>query len=175
MEGGGALGGAFLPDDVGDAGVQLLLDLLGGQVAAVAVVLGGHAGSLLDFVKLLQAVLVAEAIVGVAAFHQLQGVFLEHAHALALDVGAHGAADVGAFVPDQAGLFQGVVDDVHRALDVAGLVGVLDAEDEGAVIFLGDKVGVQRSAQVSDVHIAGGAGREPGADFFEIHFRNPSI
>ena len=34
-----------------------------------------------------------------ALCHQLLGILFEHAHALALDIGADGAADIRAFVP----------------------------------------------------------------------------
>ena len=164
LKAGGALGGHLLADDVGHAGVELLFDLLGRQAAAVAVVVRGLAAGLLHKAHLVQALLVAEAVVGLALLHQLLGVGLEHAHALALDVRAHGAADVRALVPQKARLAQRVVDDVHRALDIALLVGVLDAQDEFAAAVLGHQVGVQRGAQVAHVHIAGRAGRETGAD-----------
>ena len=140
----------------------------------MAVVFGGDAGGVLDLMQFLEALLVAEAVVGVALFDQLLGVLFEHPHPLGLDVGADRAADVGAFVPDQAGLAERVVDDFNRAFDVAVLVGILDAQDEGAVVFFRDQVGVKRSAQVADVHVAGGAGGKPGADFLFFHWKIPS-
>ena len=97
------------------------------------------------------------------------GILLEHAHPLALNVGAHRAADVRALVPQQAGLPQGVVDDIHSALHVAALVGVLDAEDEGAAIVLGHQVGVQGRAQVANVHITRRRGSKTGADSIVRH------
>ena len=45
---------------------------------------------------------------------------------------------------------------VHQA----ALIGVLDAEDERAVVAAGDQPGIERRAQIADVHIARGAGRE---------------
>ena len=125
----------------------------------------GHlaVGALLG-VEGFQTLLGAEAVVGLALCHQLFGVLLEHPHPLALDVGADGAAHIGAFVPQQAGLPQGVVDDVHSTLDVAALIGVLDAEDEGAVVVLGHQVGVQCGAQVANMHITRGRGGKSGAD-----------
>src|SRR5699024_7331121 len=77
---------------------------------------------------------------------------------------ARRAADVGAFVPVQAGGAQRVVDDVGGALHIAALVGVLNAQDKGAALVLGLQVGVQRGAQVAHVHVAGGGGRKAGAD-----------
>jgi len=44
----------------------------------------------------------------------------------------------------------------------AGLVGVLDAQDELAAAVAGDEIGVERGAQVAHVHVACGAGRETG-------------
>ena len=42
------------------------------------------------------------------------------------------------------------------------LVGIVDAQDEGAAGLAGDKVVHQRSAQVADVDIAGGRRGEAG-------------
>jgi hypothetical protein len=50
-----------------------------------------------------------------------------------------------------------------RALDEPALVGVLDAEDEGAAGAAGDQPGVERGAQIADVHVARRAGGETGA------------
>ncbi len=165
VKGGDPLAGHLLPDDIGQPGVELLLHLFGRKVAAVAVVPahrgpGGH----LVGPHLLEPLGGAEAVVGLARFDQLLGVLLEHAHPLALHIGAHRAADVGALVPDKAGLAQGIVDDVHRALDIALLVGILDAQDKGTALAFGLEVGVEGGAQVAHVHIAGGAGGKAGAD-----------
>lgn len=77
-----------------------------------------------------QTLLGAEAA-RLALSHQAKlGILLEHAHAPALDAEVDGAADVRAFVPQQAeGLPQAVVDDIHSAPPRSGLIGVLDAED----------------------------------------------
>ena len=135
----------------------------------MAVVLGGHAGGLLHRPHLLQPVLVAEAVVGGALLHQFLGVALEHPHPLALDIRPHRAADIRALVPDQPGLPQGVVDDIHRPLHVPLLVGVLDAQQEGASLVLGGEVGVKSGAQVAHVHVAGGAGGEACPDLVKFH------
>ena len=165
MEGDGALLGHLLTDNIRDAGSKLLLNLLGGQVAAVAIIAGRHAGSLLNGADLLQPVLVAEAVVGCALFHQLQRVVLEHSHALALDIGTDRTADVRPLIPDQAGFLQGVVDDIHRTLDIPLLVGILNAQDELAAVAARPEIGIQRGAQVAQMHIAGRAGRKARADF----------
>ena len=166
VKAGHALLGDLLADDVGLTCGQTLLDLLLGQVAAAAVVVGHLTVGALLCVEGFQTLLGAETIICLALGHQLLGILLEHAHALALDVGADGAADVRAFVPQQAGLPQGVVDDIHSALHVAALVGVLNTQDEGAVLVLGHQVGVQRGAQVANVHIAGGRGGKNGCGLY---------
>ena len=56
------------------------------------------------------------------------------------------------------------VDDVRCALDETPLVGILDAENEGAAGVAGDEIGVERGAQVAHVHIARGARSEARAD-----------
>ena len=169
VKAGHALLGDLLADDIGLTCGQTLLDLLLGQVAAAAVVVGHLTVGALLGVQCLQPLLGAEAVVGLALCHQLLSILLEHAHPLTLNVGAHRAADVRALVPQQAGLPQGVVDDIHSALNVTALVGVLNAQDEGAVLVLGHQVGVQRGAQVANMHVAGGRGGKTGADFIARH------
>ena len=55
-------------------------------------------------------------------------------------------------------LGQGAVNYLCGALHLAGLVGVLNAQDERALAVPGDEPGVQGGAQVAHVHIAGGRG-----------------
>ena len=97
-----------------------------------------------------------------AAFDQLLGVLHIDGLALALDVGAVVAAHTGAFVVVQAGLGQSAEDHIHSALHQPLLVGVLDAHDELAALALGDEIGIQRGAQVADVHIPRGTGGKTG-------------
>ena len=156
--------GDLLADDIRLARGQLGGNFLGGQVAAVAVVVGHFARSALGLVHFVQALLGAEAVVGLARLDKLLGVLLEHTHALALHVGADGTAHVGALVPGQAGSLERAVDDVGSALDQAALVGVLNAQDEGTAVMAGLQIGVQCGAQVADVHIARGRRRKTGAD-----------
>ena len=171
MEGHGTLGGDFLANDIGDSRRQLFSDLLLGKVAAVTVIAGRHAGGLLHLAYLVQPLLIAEAVVGMTAFHQLLGVFLKHTHALTLNIGTDGAADIRSLVPQQAGLLQGLVDDLHSPLYLTLLVGILDAQQEAAVIALCHQIGKQCGAQVSHVHIAGGAGGKTGADMIELEHK----
>ncbi|MPM91666.1 hypothetical protein SDC9_138797 [bioreactor metagenome] len=65
------------------------------------------------------------------------GIRTIHRLSLALHIGAVVAADVGAFVPIHTDVLEGIVDNIHRALDKAALVGVLDAQDELATVLLG--------------------------------------
>ena len=158
MIAGLALGGGILTDDVGHARVQLGLNLLRGQVQAVLVVLEHLAPGLGGGAALLQLLLGAEAVVGVAGPNQLLGVGQVEVLALGLDVGAAGAAHIGALVPVHAAVPQGVVDDLRRALHVALLVGVLNAEDEVAAHLLGEEIPVERRAQSAQVQEARGGG-----------------
>ena len=166
--------GDLLADDIGFACRQLGRHFLFAQVAAVAVVVGHLAGGALCLVQLVQPLLGAEAVIGLAFLYQLLGILLEHAHAFALYVGAHGTADVRAFVPGQAGGAQGAVDDIGGAFHQTALVGVLNAQDKGAAIVAGLQIGVQRGAQVAYVHIAGGRRRKAGA-YVGCHKQNPFV
>ncbi len=164
-----ALGGDVLADDPGLARVQLRLDLLPGQVQAVLVVLEGLALLLGRLAAGVQALLGAEAVIGVAGFHQLFGEGHVGVLALGLHIGAAGAAHVRTLVVAQPGGGHGFVDDLHRAGDLALLVGVLDAQYELAPGAAGIQIGVQRGAQVAQVHVARGAGGESGANVHRRH------
>ena len=58
----------------------------------------------------------------------------------------------------------GALDDGDSVLHLPLLVGVLDAQDELALIVTGDQVGVEGGAQVAHMHIAGGRGGKPSAN-----------
>ena len=153
-EGGGSTGGNLLADDMRHAGSHTGPGLIQAQGAA------GIGGTLKAAVVLLTLVFFAEAVVGVAPLHQQLGVFAIGVPALGLNIGSHGAANIRALVPGQAALPEGLVDDLGGALHQALLVGVLNAQDKGAVLVPGDEPGVEGGAQVSNVHIAGwGRGR----------------
>ena len=158
VEGGGTLSGDTLTDDVRLAGGQVCCHFLGAHIAAGVGLLGEVAGILVRLG------LLAEAVVSGALFYQEFRVFAVKAAALGLDVGAHGAAHIGAFVVGEAALGHGLVDHVHSAFHQAALVGILNAEDESAAGVAGNEPGVQRGAQIAHVHIAGGRGSETGAD-----------
>ena len=77
---------------------------------------------------------------------------------------------------------QDLLDLVDRALDEAGLVGVLDAEDEGAVAALalglavGEELVEEGGAAAADVERAGRAGRKADANRrASIHESSPPM
>ncbi len=148
--------GDLLADDVGLAGLHAAQGVLQRQVAA------GIGGAVKVAAVLLGLALFAEAVVCAAFFHQQAGILAVGVPALGLDVGRHGAAHIGALVVGQAALGHGTVDDVHRTLHQTALVGVLDAEDKRAAVRAGDEPGIQRGAQIADVHVAGGRGGKAG-------------
>ena len=136
VEGGAPLIGDLLADDVGCACVQLGLDFLRGERAAGV---GGPApvpGILLALGFL------AEAVVGVALLHQQPCVLAVGVPPLRLDIGGHGPAHIGALVMGEAALSHGAVDHVGRTLHQSALVGILNAQDKGAIPAPGDQPGV---------------------------------
>ena len=98
-----------------------------------------------------------------AGFHQLLGEGHIGILALGLDIGAAGAAHIGTFIVDEAGSLQRIVDHVDGAGNFTFLVGIFDAQDELTAAAAGVKIGIERGAQVAQMHITGGAGRKAGA------------
>ena len=95
-----------------------------------------------------------------AAGEQLVGVRGEEVQALGLAVRPARAADVGPFVPVEAEPAQ-VLENALLGLPGRALgVGVLDAQDEGAVVAAREQPVEERGARVADVQLPGGAGRE---------------
>ena len=170
VKAGHAALGNFLADDIRLTGGQLGGDLLGAQAAAMPVIVGHLAGGALGLVHLVQALLGAEAVVRLAGLDQLLGILLEHAHALALDIGADRAADVRALVPGQAGGLQRIVDNVGGTLDQTALIGVLNAQDKGAAVVARLQIGIQSRAQIAYMHIACGGRRKAGTNICHSDF-----
>ena len=168
MEGRAALPGYPLADNIGLAGGGSGVALRAGELPAGIGCFFKALGLLLLF---------AEAAVGVALFNKKLRIFSVKAAALGLNIGAHGAADVGALVVVKAALLHRAVDDVHRALDVALLIGVLDAQNEFSACVTGDQPGIQRRAQIAHVHVARGAGGKSRADlavrYARLHLLEP--
>ena len=168
-----ALVGDLLADDPRHTGVETALHLLRGKLAAGVVLTGEVAGILLGLG------LVAEAVIGVTALHKALGVREIRVAPLGLDVGTDRTADVGTLVVVETAVAQRFINDLDRALNLPGLVGVLDAEEKLAVRMAGDAPCIERRAQIADVHIPRGAGRKAGAHLAAgdpcFHFLKPCI
>ena len=93
-------------------------------------------------------------------FYKLLRIGLKHTHALTLNIRTSRSADIRTLVPDKAGLFQRMINNIDRTLDIALAVGVLNPQNKGAVVFLRKQIRIQRRAQIPDVHIAGRTGRK---------------
>ena len=166
-------------DDVLEAGLDVLGDqhahdgpvgesrqrraLLAGLAVAQPVVAGGQLGLLLQLAHLGQALGRAPAVVRVAVRDELLDIRPVGVQPLALPVGRVGAADIGALVVGQPQPGQRVEDLLLAALDVAGLVGVLDAQDEPAAGLAGPGEVEQRHVGGPDVRVAGGRRGDTGA------------
>ena len=90
-------------------------------------------------------------------FDEKLGVFAVKTAALGLNIGTHGASDIGTLVVIKTALRHRAVYNVDSALNVALLIGVLNAQNELSAVVTRDQPGVQRRAQIADVHIARGA------------------
>ena len=159
-----ALPGHLQADHVGIARVQPGFHLRRTAVAPGAVIARRLTGSDLPLAHCLQLFRGAEAVVGAAVFHHLRGIAAVDLGALRLDVGAVPAVTVGAFVILDAGPLQAVHQLLHRPFHQAGLVGILDAQNELPAMLFGVEVTIQCRTQPPHVQVAGGAGSETGSD-----------
>ncbi len=141
----------------------VLLDPGVAQLAAVAVVAGGLAGGAGGLAAGVELVLGAVAAVGVAGVEQLLRDVLVQVHALRLTVRRVRAADLGALVPVEAQPAHRVEQLGVRLLGVAGRVGVLDAEDQSALVVLGERPVEQGGAHQAHVRVTGGRRTETDA------------
>ena len=164
---GFAIGRGVHADRPGDAGCLLRRDLFRREMQAVLVIFPGTAGGFHSGTALLDLLLGAEAVIGMAGLYKLLRIGEISGLALGLDIGTAGTADIGAFVPVQAAGTEGIVDDLGRAFNKAFLVGILDAQDEAAVVLLRVEVGVEGGADTAEVHEAGGAWSESCSN---LHF-----
>ena len=149
----------LLADDVGIAVFQVLVNDLLRQVAAGAVIAAEFAGRVI-------LVRIAEAVIGMAEFDELFGVFLVYGFALALDVRSVVAAEARSLIGDDVGSSERILYEIHGISDIARLVGVLDAQDEIAMLGFREQIGVERSAQIADMHITRRARSKTGTDSF---------
>ena len=158
VERGAALVRDALPDDIGLPCCDAALCLFERKITAGADVLF----DLLALFGRLFVGFLAEAVIRAALFHEQVSIFAEQAAPLGLDIRADRAADVRAFVMVESTFGQRLIDDIDRAVHQAALIGIFDAENKRAVIAAGDQPGIERRAQIADVHIARGTGREAG-------------
>ena len=155
-------------DDIGLARLQLFEHALvrlvtpDGPLAEVSLL--RLTGLLLLLTQSLQLLLAAEARIGEIPLDEISGVGLIDLPAQGLAVGAVATVVLrlvrGALVEADVKVAQRGDDLRHAALDLALLVGVLDAQEEHAVLFTGDETVQQRRIQPADVHEARGAGGE---------------
>ena len=120
----------ILTNHVGHARIQLCLNFFLAHVQAMLVILEHFAPLFSLGAAFVQLFLGAEAIVGMAGFHQLLGVGQVQSLPLGLDIGAAGTAYVRAFVPVHTAALQGFVNDFGSTLHKAFLIRILNAENE---------------------------------------------
>jgi len=152
-------------DDHRPAGVAGLLRFgIGREVrwpriakALLAALLGGLPHGVELFARL-------HGVVGLAGVEQPAGVLVIQLAALRLVVGPVRSADLRTLVPLQSEPAQVFEQLLVRRLDVAGLVGVLDAQHEFPAQPLGQQVVEQRRPRSADVQIAGRRRRETGTN-----------
>ena len=161
VERGRALVGDLLANDIGRARSLLLQRLVERQLTAGADMFFDLLG--IGIVRRLFILFLAEAVVRAAALNQQLCVLAEEVAPLRLHIRPDRAANIGAFIVRQAALGHCFVDHINSTLDQTALIGVLDAKDERAAVAAGDQPGIQRRAQIADMHIARGAGREARA------------
>jgi len=89
--------------------------------------------------------------------------------ALALDVGAVGAADAGAFIPIEAHPAQGIHQSFDGTTDGPLLIGVLDAQNKLPAMLAGEHPVIKGSARPADMEIARGAGCKAYANSHMSH------
>ena len=151
---GHALGRHLLSDNEGDAVCEILLDLFFREVSAVTVI---SAGCIL-FMELFKSLLGAEAIVCCAEVDELLCVLHIDGLSVALYVRTVVTANVGTFIPKKTGDIKCGFDYVCCALYQSFTVGIFDSQNKSTVAVLGNKVRIERSPKVSDVHITCRAG-----------------
>ena len=95
-----------------------------------------------------------------AALHQRADVALINVQPLRLAIGAVGPAHVGTFVIVEPEPAQRRANSLLRLVGIACLVGILDAQHEGAAVTA--RVGVVKQGSISRAHVrvAGGARRD---------------
>ena len=142
-------------DDMRNACLKLLLDLLLRQMQTVLVIAADLLAANLRPERI-EPLLRAEAVIRLALFDQLLGIFLIDAlsAALGLDIRSDAAVLVRALVIFDAGILQCLVDNVYCTFDEPLLIGVLDAEHKRASRMLCDQIRIKSCAKIADMHSA---------------------
>ncbi len=124
-----------------------------GQTAACQIVIGKILFGLTAGIQCFRRV---KCNVGMAALHQLMGVFSINFLPVALAVWAIFSTKTHALVGQQTHPFQSLYDVIFRSRHIAVLVGVFYAEDKRAALLFGKQIIVQRRAYAANVQRAGG-------------------
>ncbi len=117
--------GDSLSYDIGLTLSEIFVYLLLREVTAVPVIHRSFALSLLLGSDLIESFLIAEAIIGLALFHELLSVLLEHTHSFGLNIGTYGTAYIGALIPVEAYIPEGIIYHINSTLYIAFLIGIL--------------------------------------------------
>ncbi|MNC26906.1 hypothetical protein D3C75_750570 [compost metagenome] len=150
----------LLADDIRQAFSQLGIHLCLGQAAAVTVI----AACTVFALEGGETFFIAEAVIRMAMLHQLPRLLQVNILAFALHVGPAAASDIRAFIMVQPGQVQGIIDDLYSLVYQPFPVRILDPENEGAFLGLGQQIGIQCGSQVPDMHVAGRAWGKSGYD-----------
>ena len=164
-----------LADGIGLAGGNSCPCLFQRQPLARVLKFGGN-GVFFRFVVFRLVFRRAETIMGTAQLNQLVGIFGIDRLSFRLDVRSVAAADIRPLVPIHANGFQGRINNVGCAFDIALLVGIFNPKQKIAAGRFGDQIFVQSGAQVADMHITGRRRRKSGSCFHffphKINFAN---
>ena len=99
-----------------------------------------------------------------AALHKALRVWQISPLAFGLDIRTHRTALIRTLVPVEAAVCQCLVNYLRGVLHETVLIGILDAQQEFPAKVTGDAPGIQRGAEISNVHVARGARRKARPD-----------
>lgn len=170
----GTLGGYLHTHDMRLAGGYPRSYFLGREAEAETVIFRRLAGGPLRLAHLLQPLRRAEAAEAVAVCHDLFDIGLIDVLAVALAIGAAGAANIGTFRPFQPAPFQCVE---HFLLEFgrrARRIRVLDAQNKFAAVLLGEEIVEERDISGADMRLAGGGRCDTHPDCRICHCLCPS-
>ena len=139
----------LLSDNVGNAGIKVLLYLFFREVSAVTVITCAFGSVLLQCLK---ALLGAEASVSLALGNELLGIGLIHIESLALNIRAVFAANVRSFVVLKTCELHGVIYNLSSTFNITFTVSILYSEDKCAAFMFCCEIFIQCGTKVADVH-----------------------